>query len=711
MSGSVGRLENCLVRVEHIGSVAVVILDHPPVNALSHAVRQALLAAIERLDLDAAVSAIVLHGSGRNFIAGADVREFDHAARAPLLFEVLNRLEACGKPVVAALHGATLGGGAETALACHYRCAAPDLQLGFPEVNLGLIPGSGATVRLPRVVGVPVALDLMIRGEPIDAATAASLGLVDHLLETRSRDSLDEDDAIKAAAVAYAQKLAAGRVESRRISGWSVPDAAAATRDWFREFRTGLPAVRRGSAAAERIVQCVEAAVVQPFPAALAFTRELFEQCRVSPESCALRYLFFAERAVGGARADSRPVEEVGVIGAGTMGSGIALSFAQAGFRVVLIDANQQALQAGTTRIHAILDGAVKKGRRTVPDAEEIKARVRGAGDLASLAHADLVVEAVFENLAVKQSLFWQLAQVCKPQSILATNTSTLDIDAIAGATGRPKDVLGMHFFSPAHVMPLVEVVRGRDTSDIALATALRVAKRSGKIGVAVGNCFGFVGNRMLYAYGREKELMLLEGATPAQIDGALETFGMAMGPNAVGDLAGLDIGAAARRAWHNRPDDPRFYRISDVLAEHGWLGQKTGRGFYRYERGNRQRQENPEVLAVIRAEAARLGVAAREVSPDEIVERCIYALINEGARILEEGIVGRASDIDVIWCNGYGFPRARGGPMHYADHVGLGHVLTAMKRFRLEHGDRYWTAAPLLERLERDGKRLADWS
>jgi 3-hydroxyacyl-CoA dehydrogenase len=299
---------------------------------------------------------------------------------------------------------------------------------------------------------------------------------------------------------------------------------------------------------------------------------------------------------------------------------------------------------------------------------------------------------------------------VCKPDAILATNTSTLDIDAIAGATGRAQDVLGMHFFSPAHLMRLIEVVRGRDTSATALATALRVAKRTGKMGVAVGNCFGFVGNRMLYAYGREKELILLEGATPAQIDGALEAFGMAMGPNAVGDLAGLDIGAAARRAWRDRPDDPRFYRISDALVEHGWLGQKTGQGFYRHVPGKRQREENPEVSAVIRAEAERLGVAPREVSPHEIVERCVYALINEGARILEEGVASRASVIDVIWCNGYGFPRVRGGPMHYADHVGLRQVLTVMSRLRQEHGDRYWTAAPLIERLERDGRGLADW-
>jgi 3-hydroxyacyl-CoA dehydrogenase len=698
------------VRVEQVGSVAVIVLDHPPVNALSHAVRQALLVAIESLDLDAAVSAIVVHGAGRNFIAGADVREFDRAAHAPLLVDILNRVEACGKPVVAALHGATLGGGAETALACHYRCAASELQFGFPEVNLGLIPGAGGTVRLPRVVGVPVALELMIRGEPIDAARAVSLGLVDHLLETRAVNGQNEDDAIKAAAVAYAHTLAGGSVGTRRISGWAVPNRTTATREWFREFRTGLPAAKRGSAAAERIVQCVEVAVVQPFTGALAYTRELFEQCRVSADSRALRYLFLAERAAGGVPTNCRVVKDVGVIGAGTMGSGIALSFAQAGFPVVLIDANQEALKAGMARIHAVMDGAVKKGRSSAQEAQAVKARVRGAADLGILASVDLVVEAVFENLTVKQSLFSQLARVCKPGAILATNTSTLDIDAIAGATGRAQDVLGMHFFSPAHVMRLIEVVRGRDTSAMALATALRVAKRAGKIGVAVGNCFGFVGNRMLYAYGREKELMLLEGATPAQIDGALETFGMAMGPNAVGDLAGLDIGAAARRAWHDRPDDPRYYRVSDVLVEHGWLGQKTGRGFYRYDPGNRQREENPEVSAVIRSEAERLGVAPREVSPEEIVERCIYALINEGARLLEEGIASRASDIDVIWCNGYGFPRARGGPMHYADRLGLGQVLTVITRLRREHGDRYWTAAPLLERLARGGQGLADW-
>jgi 3-hydroxyacyl-CoA dehydrogenase len=700
------------VRVERRGSVALIVLEHPPVNALSQPVRQALLAAIEDLDGDAAVAAIVLHGAGRNFIAGADVREFDQAARAPLLFEVLNRIEACTKPVVAALHGAALGGGAETALACHYRCATADLQFGFPEVTLGLIPGSGGTVRLPRIVGVPVALDLMIRGESIDAATALSLGLVDRLLETRGGGGDDRDEAIKAAAAAYALTLNSESVQARRISGWSVPDVAAATSGWFREYRHGVPAARRG-AAGEAIVHCVEAAAQRTFAGALAFTRESFERCRSSEESRALRYLFFAERAAGriGAKARARVVEEIGVVGAGTMGSGIALCFAQAGVRVVLVDADATALQKGMARIHALLEGAVKKGRSSAQEAEAVTARVQSAASLTSLTGADLVIEAVFEDLTVKQALFAQLARVCRPGAILATNTSTLDIDAIAATTGRAQDVVGMHFFSPAHVMRLIEVVRGRETSERALATVLRAAKRAGKIGVTVGNCFGFVGNRMLYAYGREKELMLLEGAAPAHIDGALESFGMAMGPNAVGDLAGLDIGAAARRAWPLRPDDPRFYRISDLLAERGWLGQKTGRGFYLYEPGSRARQENPEVMAVIRSEAARLGIARREVPAEEIVQRCVFALINEGVRILEEGIADRASDIDVIWCNGYGFPRARGGPMFYADRVGLGSVLTVMDELRRRHGDRYWAAAPLLERLAREGRSLAEWT
>jgi 3-hydroxyacyl-CoA dehydrogenase len=410
------------------------------------------------------------------------------------------------------------------------------------------------------------------------------------------------------------------------------------------------------------------------------------------------------------ARVDPRPVDRVGVVGSGTMGAGIAICFAQAGFRVTLIDASPAALAAGLARVRSTLDAAVSKGRLSAQQAEAAKARVGGAADLAALATADLVVEAVFENLAIKQELFARLGRLCKAQAVLATNTSTLDIDAIGAASGRAGDVLGMHFFSPAHVMRLVEIVRGRETSAAALATAQAVTERLGKSGAVVGNCFGFVGNRMLYAYGREKELMLLEGATPERIDRALEAFGMAMGPNAVGDLAGLDIGAAVRREWKDRPDDPRFYRVSDLLAERGWLGQKTGRGFYLYQGADKRRIENPELAALIRAEAQRLGIAQREVPDEEIVGRCLFALINEGARILEEGIARSAADIDLIWCNGYGFPRARGGPMTYADTLGLAAVRAAIGRYGREQGDRYWTVAPLIEQLTREGRRFADW-
>jgi 3-hydroxyacyl-CoA dehydrogenase len=689
---------NDLVRIERDGEIAVIVIENPPVNALAHPVRWALLAAIEQLDGDSTVRAIVLHGAGRNFIAGADVREFDAPPKAPVLNEVLLRLEACGKPVIAALHGAALGGGAETALASHYRCATPDVQLGFPEVKLGLLPGAGGTVRLPRLVGVTVALDLMTGGEPIGFERAQSLGLVDRVV-----DGTGAGDA-RAGTVRYARELLASGASVRRLRDRPIPDEASATPEFFAGYRAALPRATRKLPAMERIVQCVEAAVAQPFETALAKARELFEPSRLSTESAALRHLFFAERGSGAAREAARPVERVGVIGSGTMGGGIAISFAQAGLPVALIDTNTKALDAGVARIHSTLDAAAKKGRISAEAAEAAKARVHGAGGLDALADADLVIEAVFESMAVKQEVFASLGRICKPSAVLATNTSTLDVDAIAASSGRPRDVLGMHFFSPANVMRLVEIVRGRESSPDAIATALAVTKRIGKLGVVVGNCFGFVGNRMLYGYGREKELMLLEGATPERIDRAIEAFGMAMGPNAVGDLAGLDVGASVRREWKDRPDDPRFYRISDRLAELGRFGQKTGRGFYRYEGPGKRRESDPEVETLIRTEAQRLGVAQREVPDEEIVERCIFALVNEGARILEEGIARSAADIDVIWCNGYGFPRTRGGPMFYADTVGLAKVLAAVEKYAREQGERYWTPAPLLQRLASTG-------
>jgi 3-hydroxyacyl-CoA dehydrogenase len=683
--------------IERDGGVAVIVLDHPPVNALAHRLRTALLTAIERLDSDPTVQAIVLHGAGRNFIAGADISEFDQPAQPPLLNELLFRLESCGKPVVAALHGAALGGGAETALACHYRAATSDLKIGFPEVTLGLLPGAGGTVRLPRVAGWKVSLEMMTGGKPVDLDRATAMGLIDHRIEGD----------VRAGAVAWARELVAGDAQPRRLRDLAAPEA---TPELFNEWRAAMPAAARRLPAPGRIVDALEASATRPFDQALDRARELFEECRRSSESRALRYLFFAERGSSADRDAALPVESAGVIGAGTMGAGVAISLATAGIAVTLVDSKPESLAAGLARVTSTIEGSARKGRMTAADAAAAVARVRGSGELKDLSAADLVIEAAFENLAVKRGLFAELGKICRPQAVLTTNTSTLDVDAIAAASGRATDVAGMHFFSPANIMRLVEIVRGRESSRVTLATIRAVTRRIGKIGVTVGNCYGFVGNRMLYAYGREKELMLLEGSTPEAIDRALEGFGMAMGPNAVGDLAGLDIGFHARREWSDRPDDPRFYRVSDRLAELGRYGQKADCGFYRYDGPDRKRQPDPEVVELIRTEAKALGVAQRKIADTEIVERCIYALVNEGARVLEEGIAASPADIDVIWCNGYGFPRHRGGPMFHADCVGLATVIEAMRRYEGEQGARYWTPAPLLASLaEREGT-FAGW-
>ncbi|MBX3703887.1 MAG: enoyl-CoA hydratase/isomerase family protein [Steroidobacteraceae bacterium] len=685
------------VRIERDGEVAVVTVDNPPVNALSHAVRAALLAAIEELDADAAVRAIVLIGAGRNFIAGADVREFDAPPREPMLPGVLARLEACGKPVVAALAGPTLGGGAEAALACHFRCAAADLQLGFPEVNLGLLPGAGGTVRLPRLAGWQPALEMMTSGKPVGRDAAIGHGIVDR----------PADGELRATAVEWARDLASRGVAPRRVRELPLPPSRPAL---FEEFLLSLPEAARRLPAPPRIVEALAAAAMLPFDAAQARARTLFFECLNSQESRALRHLFFAERGAQPDRALARPVAQAGVLGSGTMGAGIAIALATGGIGVTLVDAKAEALAAGLGRVHSAIEGAARKGRISAQAASAARERVQGAAALEAVAACDLVIEAVYENMAVKQEVFAKLGALCRPDSVLATNTSTLDVDAIAAASGRAADVVGMHFFSPANVMRLVEIVRGRESSRPALATAHAVARRIGKVAVTVGNCFGFVGNRMLYAYGREKEFMLLEGATPERIDRALVEFGMAMGPNAVGDLAGLDVGWQVRREWAGKPDDPRFYRISDRLAELGRYGQKTGRGFYRYGAPGGQREPDPEVEMLIRDEAARLGVAQREIGDEEIVGRCIFALVNEGAAILEEGIAASPADIDVIWCNGYGFPRHRGGPMFHADAVGLPKVLAAIRRFAADHGERWWTPAALLVTLAERESGFGAW-
>jgi 3-hydroxyacyl-CoA dehydrogenase len=687
-----------VVQVERRDSIALIRIDHPPVNALAFAVRSALLAAIEAADADAAIDAVVITGEGAHFIAGADIREFDREPRAPLLNDVLLRIEACSKPVIAAMHGSVLGGGFELGLACHYRIAAENASFALPEIRLGLLPGSGGTQRLPRLIGAAEALKMMLSGDPIAGARARELGIVDRSVATPG-ELLD-------AALGFATEAASRggtlpRLRERGVPG-GAPDAELVERERAAALRK-FPGVR----SVDLIIECVRAAADRSFDEALALSRVRFEECRRSVASRALRHLFFAERD---ARAEGREVRTVGVLGAGTMGAGIAISLATAGLEVILVDTKPDALTAGMERVRATLKAAVEKGRMDAAAATAAAARVRPGAAIEALAPVDLVIEAVFESLAVKREVFAALGKVCRSDAVLASNTSTLDIDAIAAASGRAADVVGMHFFSPANIMRLVEIVRGSATDPVVLATARAVTRRMRKIGVVVGNCFGFVGNRMLYAYGRENQLLLLEGALPAQLDRALEKFGMAMGPNAVGDLAGIDVGYRVRRERKDLPDDPRYYRVADMLFEAGRLGQKTGRGAYLYPDGGRKPVRDPEVESMIAAESARLGIERRTITDEEIVERCQLALINEGASILEQGFAASPGDIDVIWCNGYGYPRYRGGPMFYADTLGTAVVLEGIRRFERALGPQYWTPAPLLQELAASGATFQSW-
>lgn len=692
-------MSDTAIHRERRDGVEVIVIDHPPVNALDQPVRASLLAALEAAESERGVRAIVVHGAGRHFVAGADIREFDHEPRAPLLNEVLLRIEAATKPVVAALHGSVLGGGFELALACHYRVAAPDVSLGLPEIRLGLLPGAGGTQRLPRLIGAAPALECMLSGEPFDLERARALGIVD--AESGSAQLLEH-------ACRFARDVEGDDLAARRLCNRTVPGGAADP-GWVARERAAAERKFPGVASVAAIIECVADACREPFGTALALSRRRFEECRRSEPSRALRHLFFAEREP---RSDTAPrkVQAVGVVGSGTMGAGIATNLATAGFEVTLVDSDERALAAGMERVRGALAAGVDKGRLDAAAAAGAAARIRTVRDIDALAQADLVIEAVFESLVTKQDIFAKLGALCPRGAVLASNTSTLDIDAIARASNRPGDVVGMHFFSPAHIMRLVEIVRGRDTSADVIATARRVARRMGKLGVVVGNCFGFVGNRMLYAYGRENQLLLLEGAAPAQVDAVLEKFGMAMGPNAVGDLAGLDVGYRVRRERKDLPDDPRYYRVADMLVEAGRLGQKTGRGAYLYPQGARRRVPDPEVEAMIAAEAARLGIERRVIPEEEICARCVFALINEGARLLGEGIAAAPGDIDAIWCNGYGFPRFRGGPMFHADSVGTDTVLEGVRRFAATLGPRYWTPAPLLEELGRAGGTFEAW-
>ena len=672
------------VRLERRPAVAVIVIDNPPVNALSAAVRQGLQRAVETFAADAALGVAVVRCQGQTFAAGADIREFGRPPEPPLLPDLYALIEACPKPIVAAVHGTAFGGGLELALACHARIALDTARLGLPEVKLGLIPGAGGTQRLPRLIVLERALRMMVSGDPVDAQEALASGLVDRVV---SGD-------LEAAAVEFAQSLVSTGAW-RRTS--ELPVREPPEDDEARKrLEASVLAKCRGQHAPVRVVEAVCAAVDRPFAEGMRYERRLFEKCRADEQSAAMRHLFFAERASGKVEGTARLVERVGVIGAGTMGAGIAIALADAGVGVALIDVDADSLARGRERVSTHYRGLTKRGRLSAEEAEKRIARIEPGSAVDRVGNCSLVIEAVFENLAVKREVFAKLDALLPTGALLATNTSYLNVDEIAAATKRPESVLGLHFFSPANIMKLVEVVRGAHTSRDALATGATLARRMGKIPVVVGNAPGFVGNRMLQAYGRESQLLLLEGATPWQVDAALEHWGMAMGPNAVGDLAGLDIGYRARRERRDLPDDPRYFCVADKLAELGRLGQKTGRGSYLYPAGG-GRQNDPEVESIIEAEAARLGVSRRAVADEEIVERCIFALINEGAALLTEGIAERASDIDVVWANGYGFPRYRGGPMWFADTVGAAAVLDTIRRLERQCGPRFWTPAALL--------------
>jgi 3-hydroxyacyl-CoA dehydrogenase len=675
--------------------VGVVTLTSPPVNALSAALRAALLADLTALEADQSVSAVVLIGAGRGFSGGADIKEFGKPRQEPGLDAVLSLIEGLSKPVVAAIHGSTLGGGLEMTLACHYRVAARSAKLGLPEVKLGLLPGAGGTQRLPRLVGPQAALEMIVFGEPIGAHAALKAGLV---------DALADDDNLLQTAVSFAQKLVADgaallKVRDRedKIAGFKSEPAV------FDLFTTTHARRIRGQAAPAACIQAVQAAVDLPFDDGVALEASLFLKLVQGAQSAALRYAFFAERQAA-KLADIEddipllPIKKVGVIGAGTMGGGISMNFLSAGIPVTIVEMRPEALDRGVATIRKNYEATAKKGRLTTDDVEARMARLTPTLDFSALADCDLIVEAVFELMEVKKEIFIRLDAIAKPGAILASNTSYLDIDEIASATSRPEAVIGMHFFSPANVMRLLEVVRGAKTAQPVIATVMALGKTIGKTAVLVGVCHGFVGNRMLAARQDQANKLIVEGAMPWDVDRVLFDFGLPMGPFAMVDLAGLDLGWVKERSTGST--------IRELLCEAGRWGQKTGAGFYDYDAA-RKATPSPVVEQMILDLTAKQGIARRPISDQEILERCLYPMINEGAKILDEGIASRASDIDVVWTNGYGWPAYRGGPMFYADTVGLRHIVERLKAFEAAQGPAFKPAA-LLEKRAAQGEPLA---
>lgn len=697
MSDSIVRIE-----VDERG-IAVIRVNNPPVNTIDAKVRAALSDAVAQLVERSDVRAAVLACEGSTFFSGADIGEFGGPPKEEEYRALFNGIENLPYPVVAAMHGTVMGGGLEIALACHYRVAAPGTRFALPEVTLGIIPGAGGTQRLPRLIGVERTLEMVLSARPVDTETAQRLGFLDRVIEAD----------LLAGAVEFARSLADEGREPRRTGRLKV-DPATATDEIVARFVEQANTQYRNRRAAHTAIEAIRAAARLPIDEGLAYETKLVNEAKETTESKALVHAFFADRETRKvpdipSSAKARPIARGAIIGAGTMGGGIAIAFANAGIPVTVLDTSREALDRGMKGIETTYDSMIQRGRLT----EDAKARrmalIRGALDYEALAEADVVIEAVFEDLSLKRKIFAMLDEVMKSGAVLATNTSTLDIDEIAAATKRPADVIGLHFFSPANVMPLLEVVRTNDTSAEVIRTALELARRLRKTPVLARVCYGFIGNRMMEGYAREAERMVLEGATPRQVDSALEGWGMAMGILAVFDMAGVDVGVNVHRANADKyPPDPTYYQADFALHEAGRLGQKTGKGYYRYE--GRKRIDDPEAIELLRARAKALDVPQSEHGDEEILERCLYPLMNEGFRILGEGVAMRASDIDVVWTAGYGFPRYRGGPMFHAQTIGLSTLLDGIRKYRDRFGPMHWEPAPLLEELVSKGMTVQEW-
>jgi 3-hydroxyacyl-CoA dehydrogenase len=682
---------NSVVDLSIEGEVALVTINSPPVNALSQAVREGLKRGVEAAEANGAVKAIVIICDGRTFIAGADISEFGKPPSPPSLHEALDVMENASKPVIAAIHGTALGGGFEVALTAHYRIAVPSAKCGLPEIKLGIIPGAGGTQRLPRLIGAEKALDAILSGTPFSAREAEEWGVVDELAE---------EGKLRESALRYARRLIAEKAPLKKVRDRSDKlEPARGHPEIFEAVRKANARKYRGFEAWKKAIESVENAVNLPFDEGMAKERAIFTELVVTNQSKAQRYVFFAERQaakVADIPADTptKKIAKVGVIGAGTMGGGISMNFLSAGIPVTIVETSKEALDRGVSIMRRNYENTAKKGRMTMAEVEERMGKLSPTLDFNALADADLVIEAVFEDMDLKKSIFERLDTIAKPGAILASNTSYLDVDAIGAMTKRPEDVLGTHFFSPANVMRLLEIVRGEKTSKSVLATITQLAPKIGKVAVVVGVAHGFVGNRMLAQRQREAQKLILEGATPSDVDRVLVDFGLPMGPFAMSDLAGLDIGwsaATSKRA-----------SIRDILCEEGRRGQKTGAGFYDYDEA-RTPKPSSHVEGIIRDFAKSKGIEQRKISDAEILERCLYPMINEGAKILEEGKAQRASDIDIVWINGYGWPVYRGGPMFYADTIGLKTVLAKLKEFQAKFGDDFKPAA-LLEKLAAEG-------